>query len=52
MHVVQVAPPWFPVPPRAYGGIERVVHDLAEGLVAAGHEVTLFRPPGRGRAPV
>ncbi len=46
MHVVQVAPPWFPIPPRAYGGIERVVHDLTEGLVVAGHEVTLFAPAG------
>lgn len=44
MHVVQIAPPWFPVPPVGYGGIERVVYDLCEGLVAAGHEVTLFAP--------
>lgn len=33
---------WFPVPPDAYGGIERVVSMLAEGLVALGHDVTLF----------
>ncbi len=33
---------WFPVPPRAYGGIEWVVSLLADGLVDAGHEVTLF----------
>ena len=46
MHVVQIAPPWFPVPPTGYGGIERVVHDLTEGLTAAGHEVTLIAPPG------
>lgn len=48
MHVVQIAPPWFPIPPPAYGGIERVVHDLTEGLVAAGHRVTLFAPGGSG----
>jgi glycosyltransferase involved in cell wall biosynthesis len=33
---------WFPVPPEAYGGTERVVALLAEGLVDAGHDVTLF----------
>ena len=37
-----LAPVWFPVPPTAYGGIERVVSLLADGLVAAGHDVTLF----------
>jgi glycosyltransferase involved in cell wall biosynthesis len=33
---------WFPVPPDGYGGIELIVSLLADGLVAAGHEVTLF----------
>ena len=33
---------WFPVPPEAYGGTERVVALLADGLVDAGHDVTLF----------
>jgi glycosyltransferase involved in cell wall biosynthesis len=37
-----VAPPYFDVPPRAYGGIEAVVADLADALVARGHEVTLL----------
>jgi len=37
-----VAPPWFDIPPRAYGGIEAVVADLAEALVARGHTVTLI----------
>lgn len=46
MHIAQVAPPWFPIPPDGYGGIERVVHDLTEGMVAEGWEVTLFAPPG------
>jgi len=42
MRVGLVCPPWFPVPPAAYGGTERVVALLADGLVAAGHDVTLF----------
>ncbi len=46
MHIVQIAPPWYPVPPVGYGGIERVVSDLTEGLLAAGHQVTLFAPAG------
>jgi glycosyltransferase involved in cell wall biosynthesis len=37
-----VAPPWFAVPPTGYGGIEWVVALLADGLVDAGHDVTLF----------
>jgi glycosyltransferase involved in cell wall biosynthesis len=37
-----VAPVWFAVPPTGYGGIEWVVSLLADGLVDAGHEVTLF----------
>jgi glycosyltransferase involved in cell wall biosynthesis len=37
-----VAPPLLPVPPPAYGGTERVVHALAEGLHRLGHDVTLF----------
>jgi glycosyltransferase involved in cell wall biosynthesis len=40
--VAVVAPAWFPVPPTGYGGIEWVVWLLAEGLVEAGHDVTLF----------
>jgi glycosyltransferase involved in cell wall biosynthesis len=37
-----LAPPWFAVPPTGYGGIEWVVSLLADGLVDAGHDVTLF----------
>jgi glycosyltransferase involved in cell wall biosynthesis len=37
-----VAPPLLPVPPPTYGGTERVVHALAEGLHRLGHDVTLF----------
>src|ERR1700733_1881595 len=42
MRVPVVAPVWFPVPPTGYGGIEWVVWLLADGLVDAGHDVTLF----------
>jgi glycosyltransferase involved in cell wall biosynthesis len=42
MRIAQVAPLYESVPPRKYGGIERVVHNLTEAFVAEGHEVTLF----------
>jgi glycosyltransferase involved in cell wall biosynthesis len=42
MRIALLAPVWFPVPPPGYGGIELVVSLLADGLVEAGHEVTLF----------
>jgi len=42
MRIGMIAPPWFPLPPRRYGGIEFVVSLLTEGLVERGHEVTLF----------
>jgi len=41
-----LAPPWIPVPPPGYGGIEAVVDLLCEELVARGHDVTLFAAPG------
>jgi len=37
-----ISPVWFSVPPTGYGGIEWIVWLLADGLVDAGHEVTLF----------
>jgi len=46
MRILQIAPPWFAVPPCGYGGIERVVANLADGLVAAGHDVTLLASGG------
>ena len=42
MKIAQLAPIWYPIPPRGYGGIELVVHLLTEGLVKRGHDVTLF----------
>ncbi|MFH1594495.1 MAG: glycosyltransferase family 4 protein [Candidatus Omnitrophota bacterium] len=44
MKIAIIAPPWIPVPPPGYGGIELVVYNLAEGLTAHGHEVILFAP--------
>ena len=41
-----LAPPWVPVPPPSYGGIEQVVAALAAGLVDRGHEVVLVAAPG------
>lgn len=41
-----VAPPWLAVPPVGYGGTERIVSLLADGLAARGHEVTLFAVGG------
>jgi glycosyltransferase involved in cell wall biosynthesis len=46
MKVLLVMDPLIPVPPLHYGGIERVVADLADGLVARGHDVTLWAAPG------
>jgi glycosyltransferase involved in cell wall biosynthesis len=40
--IALTADPELPVPPELYGGIERIVDMLARGLVARGHEVTLF----------
>ena len=42
MRIAVLSPVWFPVPPVGYGGIEWVVSLLADGLVDAGHDVTLF----------
>src|SRR5271165_4960843 len=46
LRIAMIAPPWIPVPPPAYGGIEAVVALLSEELVARGHQVTLFAAPG------
>lgn len=42
MRIALIAPPWTPIPPPLYGGIELVVDQMARGIVAAGHDVTLF----------
>jgi glycosyltransferase involved in cell wall biosynthesis len=42
VRIAQIAPLFESVPPRLYGGTERVVSYLTEELVRAGHDVTLF----------
>ena len=42
LRIAQVAPPLERVPPRAYGGTERVVFELVRELDRRGHEVTTF----------
>ena len=42
MKIAQVSPLFESVPPKAYGGTERVISYLTEELVRQGHEVTLF----------
>jgi glycosyltransferase involved in cell wall biosynthesis len=42
LRIAQIAPLFEAVPPKLYGGTERVVSNLTEELVAMGHDVTLF----------
>ena len=42
MKILLTADPELPVPPIHYGGIERIIHLLADGLVERGHDVTLI----------
>ena len=42
MRIAQISPLFEAVPPKLYGGTERVVYSLTEELVAMGHDVTLF----------
>lgn len=46
MNVLLMMDPVITVPPAHYGGIERVVADLADRLFACGHQVTLWAAPG------
>lgn len=46
LRVLLVMDPFIPVPPRHYGGIERVISDVAHGLHSRGHDVTLWAAPG------
>jgi len=42
MKIAQIANIWQSIPPKGYGGTERVVFELCEGLTKKGHNVTLF----------
>jgi glycosyltransferase involved in cell wall biosynthesis len=46
LRIAMLAPPWIPVPPPGYGGIEFVVALLCDALVEQGHAVDLYCPPG------
>ena len=46
MKVLLVMDPYIKVPPAHYGGIERVIADLADGLSKLGHDITLWAAPG------
>lgn len=46
MRIMQMAPPWFTVPPEGYGGIEWIVSELTDRLVERGHDVTLLASGG------
>jgi glycosyltransferase involved in cell wall biosynthesis len=53
LRIAMLAPPWIPIPPPGYGGIEYVVALLCDALVEHGHDVELFCAPGsRSRAAV
>jgi glycosyltransferase involved in cell wall biosynthesis len=41
LRIAVVAPPWFELPPRGYGGVEAVVAHLVDQMVLRGHHVTL-----------
>jgi glycosyltransferase involved in cell wall biosynthesis len=45
LRIALTADPELPVPPRLYGGIERIIDMLARGLVERGHAVTVFAHP-------
>lgn len=42
LKIAQIAPLWFPIPPEKYGGTERIIYFLTEGLIKRGHKVWLF----------
>ncbi len=51
MRILLIAPPWLPVPPTTYGGIETVLDTLARGLVREGHDL-LLHTTGDSTCPV
>ncbi|MFB7721444.1 MULTISPECIES: glycosyltransferase family 4 protein [unclassified Nocardia] len=50
LRIAMVVPPYFDIPPKAYGGVEAVVADLVDALVERGHEVTLLGAGVNGTA--
>ena len=50
MRIGIIAPPWIPIPPPAYGGIEYFIDVLAVELAAAGHDVLCLTFSGLSKA--
>jgi glycosyltransferase involved in cell wall biosynthesis len=48
LRIALIAPPWYPIPPKGYGGIELVVHLLHQELHSMGHHVTVLGAEGSG----
>ena len=46
MRILMVMDPFIPVPPKHYGGIERVIYDVACEYARTGHDVTVVAGPG------
>jgi glycosyltransferase involved in cell wall biosynthesis len=46
LRVAMLAPPWIPIPPPGYGGVERVIQLLSDELTRRGNDVVLFASPG------
>ena len=46
LRIALIAPPWYPVPPSGYGGIELVVYLLGHELAQLGHNVTVLGRQG------
>jgi glycosyltransferase involved in cell wall biosynthesis len=46
VRILLLMDPYIKVPPDHYGGIERVIADLADSLARSGHDVTLWAAPG------
>jgi glycosyltransferase involved in cell wall biosynthesis len=42
LRIAMIVPPWYELPPPGYGGLEQMCTPLVDGLVARGHQVTLF----------
>ncbi len=42
LRIAMIAPPWFELPPAAYGGIESMCADLVDRLITRGHHVTVI----------
>ena len=46
LRIAMISPPWIPLPPNGYGGIELVVDLLTRELLRRGHDVTVFSCEG------